>query len=254
MNRETILQALLTMSRELGKPELDHVILGEGNTSARLDDRTFFVKGSGEQLGRIQAEGFVEVDMARALALLEGAAMEGEALKQALLGTKVDPEAPGRPSIEVLMHAVALQVGGARFVGHTHTSAVTGLLCSEQAKVFTHARIFPDQVVLCGPDSAFVPYADPGLPLGIAVHQSIVEFQKAYNISPKVIMLQNHGIVVLGQSAKEVEQILAMATKAARIYAAAAMAGDVVPMPPEEIDHLYNRADEHYRRAKLMGA
>ena len=90
MNRETILQALLTMSRELGRPELDHVILGEGNTSARIDEGTFFVKGSGEQLGQIQAEGFVEVDMTRALALLEGSAMDGRTIKQALLETKVD--------------------------------------------------------------------------------------------------------------------------------------------------------------------
>ena len=39
------------MSRILGDPARDLVILGEGNTSARADGNTFFVKASGKELG-----------------------------------------------------------------------------------------------------------------------------------------------------------------------------------------------------------
>ena len=152
------------------------------------------------------------------------------------------------------MHAVALHEGGAQFVGHTHTTVINKLLCSDQAVAWTHARLFPDQVVLCGPDAAYVPYADPGLPLGRAVYKSIVDYRTAYNIAPNTIMLANHGIVVLGQTAREVEQVLAMTTKAAHIYAGACAAGTPVGMSEAEIDHIYNRADEHYRRAKLIGS
>jgi rhamnose utilization protein RhaD (predicted bifunctional aldolase and dehydrogenase) len=49
-------------------------------------------------------------------------------------------------------------------------------------------------------DSAFVPYVEPGSPVGIAVHKSVVDFQETYNIPPLVIMLKNHGMVVYGQS------------------------------------------------------
>jgi rhamnose utilization protein RhaD (predicted bifunctional aldolase and dehydrogenase) len=252
-DKQAILADLVRMSHELGRPELDHVMLGEGNTSAVVDEETFYVKGSGESLLVISEAGFVEVSFEKALALLEVEDLQGEALRDALLETKADSHAPGRPSVEVLMHAVALKYAGAKVIGHTHTIAVNQLLCSEHAEAFSHARLFPDHIVLCGPDSAFVPYVDPGLPLGRAVYQSILDFHDRLNIFPRTIMLKNHGIVVLGQSARDVTQILAMSTKAAKIYAGAAAVGKVVPMPPEEIDHIYNREDEHYRRAKLMG-
>jgi rhamnose utilization protein RhaD (predicted bifunctional aldolase and dehydrogenase) len=49
------------MSRKLGQPERDLVMLGEGNTSALCDDGTFWVKASGTELRTIEAEGFVQL-------------------------------------------------------------------------------------------------------------------------------------------------------------------------------------------------
>jgi rhamnose utilization protein RhaD (predicted bifunctional aldolase and dehydrogenase) len=248
----TILNDLVGMTREIGSPEADHVVLGEGNTSARIDDGSFFVKGSGESLRTIDESGFVAVDMKRALALLDSGDLQGDELRDALLAIKKDPQAPGRPSIEVLMHAVVLQAGQAEFAAHTHTTVINELLCSDRAHRFAHERIFPDQIVLCGPDSAFVPYVDPGLPLGRAVHQSIEEYDKEYGIPPKTIMLKNHGIVVVGQSRLEVEAILAMITKAARIYSGACAVGEPVGLSRQDIERIYRRSDEAYRRRKLL--
>ena len=45
--RKEKLPALLRLSHELGNLQRPLAILGEGNTSARLDDRTFLVKASG---------------------------------------------------------------------------------------------------------------------------------------------------------------------------------------------------------------
>ena len=44
------LDRLVAMSRGLGDPANDYVILGEGNTSARHDAETFWVKASGSEL------------------------------------------------------------------------------------------------------------------------------------------------------------------------------------------------------------
>ncbi|MCP4538861.1 MAG: aldolase, partial [Chloroflexi bacterium] len=60
MLNETLTQ-LVAMSNNLGDPALDYVILGEGNTSARADDDTFWVKASGVNLRMIDAGGFVRV-------------------------------------------------------------------------------------------------------------------------------------------------------------------------------------------------
>lgn len=253
-DKQAILADLVAMSREIARPESSHVIQGEGNTSAIVDDDTFFVKGSGEQLSTIKEEGFVEVSFERALALMDSQPLANLALRDALLATKADPDAPGRPSVEVLMHAVALKYGGAKIIGHTHTVVVNQLLCSERAEEYTHMRLFPDHIVLCGADSAYVPYIDPGIPLGRAVYQAIEDFKAQYNVPPKTIMLKNHGVVVLGQSTFEVRQILDMTTKAAHIFLGACAAGGPVAMPPEEVDHIYNREDEHYRRSKIVGA
>jgi hypothetical protein len=38
-NKDRILQQLIAMSRALGEPENDYVIIGEGNTSAQLTMR-----------------------------------------------------------------------------------------------------------------------------------------------------------------------------------------------------------------------
>jgi rhamnose utilization protein RhaD (predicted bifunctional aldolase and dehydrogenase) len=250
-DKQMILDDLVRLSNQLGRPEADHVILGEGNTSALIDESTFFVKASGEQLADIGRDGFVEVDLERALALLDKEKLADDQLKEALLDTCVSRTPAARPSIEVLMHAVALKYGQARFVGHTHTTEVTAILCSDRANAFAHARLFPDQVVLCGPDSATLPYVAPGLPLGRGVYRAIVDYIDAYQVPPKSILLKKHGITVLGQTAQEVLNMLAMWKKAARIYAGAAATGTPVALTDAEIEHIYHRADERYRRAKL---
>src|SRR5690606_29543818 len=101
------------------------------------------VKGSGEQLSTISEGGFVEVSFERALALMDSQPLANLALRDALLATKAHADAPGRPSVEVLMHAVALKYGGAKVIGHTHTVVVNQLLCSERAEEYTHMRLFP---------------------------------------------------------------------------------------------------------------
>jgi rhamnose utilization protein RhaD (predicted bifunctional aldolase and dehydrogenase) len=251
--RTSVMRDLVRMSRMVGQPEEEHVILGEGNTSAAIDEHSFFVKGSGEQLGKIDESGFVEIDFRRALALLDESGLQADELKAALSGAKVTPEAPGRPSIEVLLHAVVLREGQSRFVAHTHTTIINALLCSDRAEEFAHARVFPDQVVVCGPDSVFIPYTDPGIPLGRVVHHKVEEYKQTYGIPPRALYLKNHGAVVMGNSVIEVEQILAMCTKAAKVFAQACAIGEPILLEQDDIDQIYGRSDEHYRREKLLG-
>jgi len=60
MDKKQRLAALVAMSRALGDPGADCAILGEGNTSARASQETFFVKASGFQLPSIDETGFTE--------------------------------------------------------------------------------------------------------------------------------------------------------------------------------------------------
>ena len=134
------------------------------------------------------------------------------------------------------------------FVGHTHPTAINQLMCSEYAADFAYQRRFPDEVVLCGPQSVLVPYADPGLPLALAMREKVREYMTANGEAPKLILLENHGMIALGDSPAEILKITAMAVKAARIYLGALLTGKPTHLPEAEVWHVYKRPDEIYRR------
>ena len=60
---DELLDELTTLSHFLGDPVRDLAILGEGNTSARLDDDTFYVKASGQHLGTITPDWILRVQL-----------------------------------------------------------------------------------------------------------------------------------------------------------------------------------------------
>ena len=65
------LASLIEMTRALGEPSMNYVIIGEGNTSLRLDEESFLVKASGHQMRNIDKDGFVAVRIAPMLAMLD---------------------------------------------------------------------------------------------------------------------------------------------------------------------------------------
>jgi rhamnose utilization protein RhaD (predicted bifunctional aldolase and dehydrogenase) len=248
-----VLDQLIELTRHLGEPDNDYVILGEGNTSARVDQGTFWVKASGSGMLNIGPEGFVLTRFAPVRAMLDAGDMSDEVIKARLGEAKADPTAPGHPSIEALLHALALSLPGIEFVGHTHPIAVNALMCSMLAEETISGRIFPDEVVVCGPAPAFVPYTDPGIPLARAVWKSLTEHMDSYGAPPKTVYIQNHGLIALGQNAVEVENITAMAVKAARIVAGTYAVGGPRFMSDKDVERIHTRPDEDRRRAKLIG-
>jgi rhamnose utilization protein RhaD (predicted bifunctional aldolase and dehydrogenase) len=245
---DEILAQLVTLSRHLGDPALDYVILGEGNTSARIDADTFWVKASGAELRAIEASGFVQVRFDGVLSLLEAGALTDAQVKAGLEAARADPEATARPSVETVLHAAILQLEGIHFVGHTHPTAVNAVLCSQKAEEAIAGRLFPDEIVYCGPAPLYLPYTDPGIPLARAVRDAVDPYLDAYGEAPKVILMQNHGLIALGQTASEVETITAMAVKAARVLLGAYALGGPHFLSPEAAARIHTRPDEGYRR------
>ncbi len=243
-----LLHQLVEMSHWLGDPARDLAILGEGNTSVLVDEHTFFVKASGQTLGEITPEGFVEIDLRKMLDFLEHGEESDAATTEALMGARVDPSTALRPSVETPLHALCLTVGGARFVGHTHPTPVNAILCSRNAREAIAGRLFPDEIVVCGPAPAYVPYTDPGLPLARKVREAIEEYIEEYREPPKVILMQNHGLIALGQSAREVQNITAMYVKTARILVGTYVVGGPRFMTPDDVARIHTRPDEEYRK------
>jgi rhamnose utilization protein RhaD (predicted bifunctional aldolase and dehydrogenase) len=242
------LRTLVELSRTLGEPGRDLVILAEGNTSIRTDPDRMLVKASGSQLGTAADEDFVEVDTRTMLDLVNDEAVGADDVERVFgeLG-----QTGKRPSVEAMLHAICLSAGGASVVGHTHPVPVNIVLCSPHARRLSSDVLFPEQVVILGRNPVFVPYTDPGLTLARTVLREMLRRIELDGVPPKVIYLGNHGIFALGQSAAEVVAITAMAVKVSRILGGALTVGGVHTLSEQDVARIDGRPDEIYRRQVL---
>lgn len=250
---DDILRQLIDLSHHLGEPDNEYAILGEGNTSARIDSEYFWVKASGSELRTIDPTGFVKVRFDRCANTLKEKYLSDEEVKTAVEQARADPTAKRRPSVETFLHALALNLDGVNYVGHTHPTAVNAVLCSQNAEKAVLGRLFPDEIVVCGPAPVFIPYTDPGLPLAQAVDYSIQKYLDDFGQVPKVILMQNHGFIALGKSAAEVKNITAMYVKTCRILLGTFSLGGPHFLSSDNVNRIHNRPDEIYRR-KVIGA
>ncbi len=250
MDEQSVLNELVRLSAFLGRPENDYVILGEGNTSAKIDDEFFYVKASGKYLCDAVPETFVKVKLKAAQEILDKGPLTDDEVKSLLFGACADPNSKLRPSIETTFHAFLLGLPDVNFVGHTHATAVNSLLCSVNAKeIIQGGRIFPDEIAYCGLEPMFLEYADPGVELGRAIRQNLNEYVDRNCEPPKVILVRNHGIIALGKTSHQVEAITAMWCKVARVLRGASIFGGIHYLERTDVNRICHRPDEEQRLA-----
>ena len=202
-------------------------ICGEGNVSMREEGDTFLIKASGTTLDTLDYEDLVRCD-------LDGNPLSDEEKK---------------PSMEVAFHAWFYRTfPDINFVSHTHPTNTVKILCSSRFSTFASQRMFPDQVVRNGARSCMVPYATPGPLLKNAIDIHLTEFIKRENWFPKLILLQNHGIITASASAKECAISALMCEKSAEIYIGAKLLNNVSFLSPEAVADIDNNPNEEYRR------
>lgn len=161
------------------------VVQGGGGNSSIKTDGGMWVKASGVCLRDVTRDkGFVAVDDA---AIREGlSACRSEADYDALLSRCLHPRSKGRPSMETGFHALLGPV-----VLHTHPVSVNLLCCSVEGRDIARV-LFPDVL--------WVPWAAPGLSLTQKI------FSQITNKKPEIIFLQNHGLIVSGDTPAEAWQ------------------------------------------------
>jgi rhamnose utilization protein RhaD (predicted bifunctional aldolase and dehydrogenase) len=243
-------QALITLSHDLGSEERGLAILGEGNVSAKLSETTFVVKASGATLATLTETNVTECRFAPLLAMLDQEDLSDKEVDDELFACRVDSSAR-KPSVEALFHAYLLSLPDVRFVGHTHPLHINQILCSPRAREFAARKLFPDDIVCCGPASVFVPYSDPGLSLSRIIRRETTQFVQDLGVQPRVILLENHGIITLGRSPDAVRASMFMAEKAAKIFFGAAALGGPHFLSQENVSRIGGRPDEHYRQSVL---
>ena len=247
-NAALVCSRLIELSREFG--QACWTILGEGNTSGRIDQNIFAVKASGSSLGTLTEIELTHCYFDKLLPVLDQKSVSEQEVEEILLNCRVRSTAL-KPSVETFFHAYLLTIPGVSYVGHTHPIPVNQILCSALGTLFAEERRFPDEVVCCGPVSLLIPYEDPGLALAVRIRQDLENFERAHGRKPKVILLGNHGVITIGQTADAVRVAMAMTVKAAEIFVGAHSLGGNICMPKSEVNRIENRLDEEYRRKML---
>src|SRR5438093_2552491 len=153
---------LIELSREFGQARW--AILGEGNTSGRIDQNVFVVKSSGSSLSTLTEIELTDCYFDKLLPVLDREDVSEQEIEEILRDSRVRSTAL-KPSVETFFHAYLLTIPEVNYVGHTHPVPVNQILCSGLGPAFAEERRFPDEVVCCGPVSLLIPYEDPGLAL-----------------------------------------------------------------------------------------
>ncbi len=247
---QQILESLVELSHDLGREDRKLAILGEGNVSGKISRTEFAVKASGSSLASLTRKDLTICNMESVLCQLNAKTASDAEIENALLEARVSSTSK-KPSTETVFHAWLLGLENISYVGHCHPTAANQVLCSPRARDFAERRIFPDEVVCCGPASVFVPYTDPGLPLAREVRDRTTFFTKQHGSIPRLILLQNHGIIALGTTPQAVLACILMATKAAEIFVGAASLGGPNFMSAKDVDRIASRPDEIYRQREL---
>jgi rhamnose utilization protein RhaD (predicted bifunctional aldolase and dehydrogenase) len=244
--------ALLQLSHDLGREDRGLALLAEGNVSCRLDADTFLVKASGSSLADLQESQLVACRFSALLPRLEAGEMTDVDVEKALLDSRVDCSGP-KPSVEAFFHAYLLSLPGIDVVGHTHPVRVSSILCSGDpaSRRFAEQRRCPDEIVCCGPRSVLVPYVDPGTLLARKIREETAQFMAAEYRPPRLILLQNHGLIALGGTTGSVLSATLMAEKAAQIFIGASTLGTPVALSEKAVMRIDTRPDEHYRQRIL---
>jgi rhamnose utilization protein RhaD (predicted bifunctional aldolase and dehydrogenase) len=248
---ELVSDELVALTRSLGEPAKDLVILAEGNASQRLPDGRVAIKTSGSYMSQSSRGEFVVVGVDPLIEL-----MGKESTTQSDLSAYLDAgEHDGvrrRASIETLVHVAVQAVQPAAFVAHTHPTPIVSLLASTHAETAFAEWVYSDEAVVIG-RPLFVPYAEPGIALGRVFLKELRAYFDEIGELPSLVLLGNHGMVAIASSSVGAEAITLMAVKGARVRLGALSIGGVRGLSGEVVAHYFEREDMAERRKRLVG-
>ncbi|MFC1562622.1 SDR family NAD(P)-dependent oxidoreductase [candidate division KSB1 bacterium] len=196
------LDQLLKLSHLFGK-DPDFVLAGGGNTSVKTAE-TLYIKPSGTTLATIKKKEFVTIDRKKIRKILKkkynhNLFKREEQVKQDLLSARLDfnPNSYGpRPSVETCLHEIIDH----KFVVHTHPNLINGLTCSKNGKKIAD-QLFRNNYI-------WVDSTNPGYKLTKVLEKKLKQHKKKQKGGiPKIILIQNHGLIVSGDTIEDIVTI-----------------------------------------------
>lgn len=183
MNQSEDLQKFFEFCRMIGSMT-DHVQGGGGNCSYK-DNEKMYIKASGTMMSLVDHNNMAIVNFKKVLKALarhsnpDNFDKEVSSLKQN----------ENKPSIETGFHALL-----DKYVIHSHSVYVNTVACSKDFQGIINNLSIP---------IIWVEYSAPGIDLCKSISKSLSDIRKSLIIKPKIIFLQNHGLIVSSNSIDE---------------------------------------------------
>ena len=192
---------LIEISKFAGE-RFDLVQSAGGNSSVKLNNGNMLIKSSGVALSDLNFNfGFTKVNNKKIKLILNNKKIlntkskkKKEFLAQKFL-KKSNLEKKSKPSIEVFLHSLLYKI-----TLHTHPICVNNIVCSPNWKK-NLKKIFKNNKYL------FVKYKSPGIELALELKKEIEKYLSINDFLPKVIFLQNHGLIVTSNTTKKVMRL-----------------------------------------------
>lgn len=181
---------------------------GGGNTSFKTTATDFrgnevevmWVKGSGSDLATMKESNFTALQLEHILPLQQREDMTDEEMVDYLSHCMLDKSHP-RASIETLLHAFLPY----KHVDHTHPDSIISICCAPNGREIAK-EIFGDRFV-------WVPYIRPGFLLSKMIAEGVQN-----NPNAELVLMEKHGLVVWGDTARESYDKTIDITNEAKVY------------------------------------
>lgn len=195
---------LIYISRFYGG-DTEIVQAGGGNTSFKNNGK-IWIKLSGRKLRNINdRNNFIELDLNKIKAILNDETLltlpdssRDAVIEKSLLFSE-NVKVARRCSIEIFLHVLMED----KFVVHTHPVYTNAMTCSLGGKEIA-SFLFKESEFI------WVPYRKPGYHLGLALLTAAIEHRRKFNCRPRIVFLQNHGLVISGS---DIDSIIMLTDK-----------------------------------------
>ncbi len=202
-----ILEKLVQFSNFYGSNE-ELVLAGGGNTSAK-DGDIMYIKGSGTSLSTITKDGFVKMNRVKLEEIFSKTYPDNDKERETLFledlsDAREKGEETKRPSVETTLHSLFEYT----FVLHLHPALVNGLTCSQNGKIKAE-ELFGDKII-------WVDVCKPGYILSKICFDLMEEYKEKQGKPADIILLENHGVFVAGNTVEELGEKLGLVTSKIR--------------------------------------
>jgi len=239
---DPLIDEILTLGQSLGRHPARLVLAEEGSLASRVTEGRLAVTRRGACLAELQAADFVHLDLER----LNEAAAHDPVLPEDLAAAQLHAGYGAEPHEDFTLFGWLLALDPAvRIAVHIHPVLVDQITASPRARQFADRRTVHNEVLALGSASLLINYADPGLGLTREIQKKMILWRDRNKAVPRVILVQNHGVILLGETAGGLLRSIDALLKYAELFTNASLLGGPIFLTPQAITQI----EQHHRGA-----